>query len=86
MSDLTLSRHPPCIPLESLRGWAGMDKDLKDPKNPNAWWAVPFPSFRAMFPFPKNLSRSQKARLYLIFVAMGIMCAVEVFYLNKFMK
>jgi hypothetical protein len=60
---------------------AGMDKD---PKNPNAWWAIPPPSLRACF--PKNLSRSQKIRIYLILAALAIMCAVEFFYLSKLMK
>ena len=59
-----------------------------DPKNPNAWWAIPPPSLWAYF--PKNLSRSQKIRLYLIlyliFAALAIMCAVGVFYLSKLMK
>ena len=60
------------------------EKYLKDPKDPNAWWAVPYPSFR--YGLPKNLSRRQKLRLCLIFAGLGIVGAVEFFYMHKLMK
>jgi len=60
----------------------------EDPKNPNAWWAVRFPSLAAMVSMflPRNLSGIQKRRLYLVFIIIAIICSFEIFHLNRLMK
>jgi hypothetical protein len=60
------------------------DKYLKDPKDPNAWWAVPFPP--SLFPPANNLSRSQKRRVYLIAVGFAITAVVVSVLMCKLMR
>ena len=34
-----------------------------DPKNPNAWWAVKFPSFWTALRYPEKMTRAHKVRV-----------------------
>jgi hypothetical protein len=55
-----------------------------DPKSPNAWWAVKFPSLREMFSM--NLDKIPKKRLYWIVPLMIVIASVEIFFLHLLMK
>jgi hypothetical protein len=55
-----------------------------DPKNPNAWWAVKFPSLRETFPL--NWSKIPKKRLYWLIPLMIFMMSAELFLFYKLVK
>ena len=56
-----------------------------DPKDPNAWWAIRFPSPLLMM-FPRNWSKNQKKRLYWLVPLMVLIVSIEFFFVFRIMR
>jgi hypothetical protein len=55
-----------------------------DPKNPNAWWGVKFPSFWRALRYPERITRAHKVRVGMAMTVTVAILAALYYYLKNY--